>query len=168
MLDLAHLLEQADRLAIPLPGEAQARPTDLRRAVSTLYYAVFHAGLTAAADQFAGVPNRGSPLYNLVYRSIDHKRLAGWSRTVSSANLPSNLRPYEPAGGWDQHIRDFGRGLVTLYEQRTLADYDPAALILPTEVANHSNTARQAIADLAASSADCKQAFFTLLLFPPR
>ncbi|WP_162596163.1 hypothetical protein [Methylobacterium sp. 17Sr1-1] len=50
MIDIAHLLEPADRPGIASDGADQARSTDLSRAVSAAYYAAFHAGLIAAAE----------------------------------------------------------------------------------------------------------------------
>ena len=46
-----HLLDQAERLTTA-PGSGPPRQADLRRAISTAYYAVFHAIATDAADQF--------------------------------------------------------------------------------------------------------------------
>lgn len=65
MLDPDHLLDQAERLLAPTVGAGPARPTDLCRAVSATYYAVFHAGLIAAADLFTGTAERGTLLYGL-------------------------------------------------------------------------------------------------------
>jgi hypothetical protein len=69
--DPDQLLRQADALA----GGAGASQADLRRAISTAYYAVFHFSLTAAADMVCGVGDRSAAGYSLVYRSVDHKTL---------------------------------------------------------------------------------------------
>src|ERR1051326_8403917 len=74
ILDPEHLLEQAQRLAEP-PSAGPPRQVDVRRAISAAYYAVFHATLAAAADQFVGVTKRATSQYALVYRSVDHKTL---------------------------------------------------------------------------------------------
>lgn len=69
-----HLLDQA-RVLARVPAAGAPRQADLRRAISSCYYAVFHHTLTAAADMFVGNTNRSSPEYALAYRAIGHKAL---------------------------------------------------------------------------------------------
>src|SRR5947207_2881447 len=71
-----HLFEQADKLSSSASGAP--RQADLRRAISSAYYGIFHAVMTAAADQFVGVTKRSTSRYGLVYRSVDH----AWLRTL--------------------------------------------------------------------------------------
>jgi hypothetical protein len=74
ILNPDHLFEQADKLISPPPA-GPPRQVDLRRAISSSYYGLFHACLVAAADEFVGVTQRATSRYALVYRSIDHKTL---------------------------------------------------------------------------------------------
>jgi hypothetical protein len=53
VLNPDHLFDQAERLVATTAGGAP-RQADLRRAVSSVYYGLFHAILTAAADLFVG------------------------------------------------------------------------------------------------------------------
>ena len=69
-----HLFEQAESL-IQAPAAGRPRQVDLRRAISAAYYALFHAILAAAADLVIGTTRRSTVLYELVYRSIDHRAL---------------------------------------------------------------------------------------------
>jgi len=166
MLSSAHLLEQAERLLDPLPDEVRARPTDRCRAISSAYYAVFHAGLTAAADQAVGTDVRGTVLYSLAYRSIDHAKMKGLCRLVVQKG-PS-IKRFMPESGWGDAIAGYANSFVTLNELRMQADYDPTYVVLPSEVANYILVARSAIGLLDAAEPEPRRAFLTLLLFPPR
>ncbi|WP_298967152.1 hypothetical protein [uncultured Methylobacterium sp.] len=168
MLDSAHLLEQAERLAAPAPDGERARPTDLHRAVSATYYAVFHAGLTAAADQCLGRDNQGTELYSLAYRSVDHIKMKALCRQVLQREPSPTYKRYVPNGGWGADITAYADGFVTLNEQRMLADYDPTYVISPSEVTSYVLVGRTAIRLLDKADPAARRAFLTLLLFPPR
>jgi hypothetical protein len=85
-----HLLEQADRL-MAAPRRGPPRQADLRRAISNAYYAVFHAVVTAAADDFVGMTHRDTPRYELVYRGVDHGSLRRLCEDVIKTTLPSQV-----------------------------------------------------------------------------
>ncbi|MET7242550.1 hypothetical protein ABZT49_04220 [Methylobacterium sp. EM32] len=168
MIDIAHLLEQAGRLGAASDGADQARSTDLRRAVSAAYYAVFHAGLIAAADLVSGEAGRGTTRYCLAYRSIDHGKMKSLCQEIIKHKPSAKYQRYVPDSGWDQSIIGYCEAFVTLNEQRMLADYDPAYQVTPVEVVAYVRTARTAIDDLDAAGQSVKRAFLALLLFPPR
>lgn len=85
-----HLLDQADHLIAP-PAIGAPRHTDLRRAISNAYYAVFHTVLAQAADTFVGKTNRKSELYALLYRSIDHGALERSAKKSSKRSFRQNM-----------------------------------------------------------------------------
>ena len=91
ILNPDHLFEQADKLITPQTG--RPRQVDIRRAISAGYYAIFHATITAAADQFVGPTNRDESRYGLLYRSVGHKWLRELCKEVQKKTLSSNLRP---------------------------------------------------------------------------
>ena len=62
------LIQTARRLA--QPGAAQPTQADLRRAVSTAYYALFHCLAATAADLLTG--SSRSPEWHQVYRALEH------------------------------------------------------------------------------------------------
>jgi uncharacterized protein (UPF0332 family) len=159
--DCEHLFEQADALA------AQARQTDLRRAVSAAYYGVFHFALTAAADMVVGVGNRSTARYALVYRSVDHLRLRALCTQLSGTSPHPALQPYEPPGTFGP-IADFARVTGNLYEQRILADYDPSSNLTTNEVTVAISDAREAIKWFKQAAVEQQEAFLILLLFKPR
>ena len=116
VLNPDHLLDQADRLITP-PGGGAPRQADLRRAISNAYYAVFHAVVTQAADDFVGKSHRASPRYALVYRSVDHQSLRKLCKDVKKTTLPAKYSEYSPRGG-------FGPDLIALVSVRRLCESD--------------------------------------------
>jgi hypothetical protein len=96
--DPSELLRQADALA----RSAGATQADLRRAISTAYYVVFHFCLSAAADMVCGIASRSTARYSLVYRSVDHKTL---KRTVRPAQPDKIAKRGDHACRWPRQRR---------------------------------------------------------------
>ena len=108
-----HLLDQADRLVAPPAGGAP-RQTDLRRAISAAYYALFHALAAEAADGLAGARHRRSPRYALIYRSVEHRSLKTLCHDVSKPSLPDKYSAYAPKGGFGGVLKAVANALVEL------------------------------------------------------
>jgi hypothetical protein len=160
-------LKQADKLiASSSPGPP--RQVDLRRAISSAYYSVFHAVVTAAADQFVGVSKRSTALYGLVYRSVDH----GWLRTLCTELkkpvLASGFQPYVSATEFGNDIVALPSLILLLQQKRHRADYDPVIRVPRSEAVLAVSLARTALTHLRSATAVNREAFATLLLFPPR
>lgn len=155
------LLNYADRLA----GNASPTQTELRRALSAAYYAVFHFCLTAAADMVVGDALSSTPEYLLVYRSIDHVRLRGLCDQLRGTK-PGDI-PIKLSGGFGD-ISQFARVTYNLYELRIKADYDPGAMYSPSEVRLAVSGARQAVAWFVSSTPEQKRVFLTMLMFRAR
>lgn len=162
-----HLLEQADRL-MAAPRSGAPRQADLRRAISNAYYAVFHALVTEAADDFVGRTHRDNPRYALLYRSVDHKRLRELCEIASKATLPKKYSKYEPAGGFGSDLIALAIAVVDLQEKRHLADYDPLFRAAAADVALDISKARTALARFRGASRAQRRAFLSLLVFSPR
>ncbi len=165
-----HLLEQADRL-IASAGKGTPRQADLRRAISTAYYAVFHSVLTGAADCFAGRASRNTSNYALIYRSVDHRPLRTACEVLKRATppqrLPEKYSRYEPVGGFGEIVA-VAAAVVELNEKRQEADYDPLYRSSVSDALAAIATARDALARLKAASPTRRVAFFSLIVFPPR
>lgn len=162
-----HLLEQADRL-MALPRSGAPRQVDLRRAISNAYYAVFHALMTEAADDFVGRTHRDTARYALVYRSVDHRRLRELCEIARKAPLPKKYLKYEPAGGFAPDLVALATAVLDLYEKRHLADYDPLFRTATADVALDISKARAALARFRGAGRAQRRAFVSLLVFPPR
>lgn len=167
VINPVHLLDQADRLAAPLQA-GPPRQADLRRAISAAYYAVFHLVLTAMADEFVGVSKRDDMRYVLVYRSLDHRSLREHCQNVVKPVMPAKLVPFAPSNGWGTEIQAFAGVVIELQEKRHLADYDPNFRVKTSDVRLAIATARRAITRFGTASVPRRQAFLTLLAFPPR
>ena len=92
-------------------GLAESEPSqaDLRRAVSTAYYAVFHCLAGTAADVL--IIRSRSDVWHQVYRNLEH----GSARTVCRDKKVMKL--------FSQEIQDFADTFLTLQEARHQADY---------------------------------------------
>ena len=139
-----HLLDQASRL-IARAGGGAPRQTDLRRAISNAYYALFHAIAIAASDDLAGSTHRNTPRYSLVYRSIDHRSLRGVCDQALKAKLSAKYSAYAPKGGFDANLRAMASVLVELQERRHLADYHPGFRAKMSDAIFAVATARNAL-----------------------
>jgi hypothetical protein len=146
-----HLLDQALSLAMASPAGAP-RQADLRRAISTAYYALFHFALTAATDLALGKSaRRKTPdLYVRAYRTVEHAELRKRSTEIRNA-------------GAGRGITVFADTIVGLQEARHRADYDPLFRIKRSEAIARVFTAVVAIAGFnSASEAEKKSCLVTL------
>ena len=132
------LLATARKLA-----EANARrpsQSDLRRAVSTSYYAAFHALAEVCADRLIGTSAaRSDRAWLQVYRAVDHHPTA------------QKVRDRAHQYGFPQTVCDFGHALYHLQQCRLDADYNPAARYTKADVLTLISEADQAIRDLRAT-----------------
>lgn len=167
VLNPEHLLDQADRLIAP-PGPGAPKQADLRRAISTTYYALFHAVLTAAADDFVGRTKQQTPRYALVYRSVSHKALRELCEDIPKNKLPAKYTAHEPPGGFGADLIAVATALSDLQEKRYLADYDPLYRVRRSDAELALDTARSALERFRRASAQKRKAFLSLVVFSPR
>ena len=113
------LIKIASFLATTGVASSLGRPrqADLRRAISTLYYALFHALAHCCADTLAGTKRRGRnrPRWRQIYRSLEHRQAR------------NRLNNREEMQNFPSAMQDFARRFVALQALRHAADYDPAA-----------------------------------------
>lgn len=162
-----HLLEQAEILIQP-PEAGPPRQANIRRAISSAYYAVFHSVVTAAADQYIGKTKRQASQYGLVYRSVDHRWLRELCENVQKPTPPTRYRPHVPTNGFGENIVAFAAQLVELQDKRNAADYDPMIKVRTVDAALAIRGARSALGRFNRASPARKKAFLALLLFQPR
>jgi len=164
-LNHEHFFDQADKLVAPPPSGAP-RQVDLRRAISSAYYGVFHFTSTALADEFAGVTQRATSRYVLIYRSIDHRTLKDICTEIAKQTPPPKYAPY--LRGFGDPLRAFARAALELQEKRHRADYNPEPRFRTSEAKAVIGTARSAVQRFGEASPDDRKAFLTLLICPPR
>jgi len=160
--DPSALLAQAETLYTNSANE-----TDIRRVVSTAYYAVFHYMLRAAADLVIGRANRGTFRYNLAYCNVEHKRVKTLCGHIRQRNI--DIQPYTPPGGFGE-IVSFAELVLNLREERHRADYhpEPSARFDDARTQQAISDAWEAIRKFEAATVEQREAFLTLLLFEPR
>jgi hypothetical protein len=107
------LLDIAQHLA--LLDERRPRQTSLRRAISSAYYALFHALAALCADELVG---RSKPwnVYTPIYRTLDHGRAKDVFKRLLAGSVGD--------------IAAVGQAFILLQERRHIADYDPLPLPL--------------------------------------
>ena len=143
MPDPADLLSVARLLAVVrAPSQSDAQ---LRRAVSTAYYAVFHKLLRTAARRFMGEDQEESAGYALLYRSFDHQHMKVVCESLNVSMLKAKLQRQLGRKTVSTDMRVLASNFAMLQERRHLADYDPCAAFLPSAVASIVYAAEEAI-----------------------
>lgn len=135
------LLEQAERLA--REGDDPPRQVDLRRAISSAYYTLFHR----LAWDFAALYVTDPALASKIVRTINHQDIKRTSDVFAgSRKIPKVLEPLLPAEGdplWED-LKAVAVTFPTLQTARHSADYDLARLFERHEVLNLVQSAREA------------------------
>src|SRR5215210_5287049 len=120
---VSRLLDAAENLINEGPRSSAFR----RRAVSTAYYAVFHALAKVCTHNLLSSKDRQSDEYSRVYRALEHKTL----REAFAARGPLKDR---------DHLRSIGNLVIALQRERQRADYLP-----PVQNVFSRNQARQLV-----------------------
>jgi uncharacterized protein (UPF0332 family) len=150
------LIVTARKLANASP--LKPRQADLRRAVSTAYYALFHALAKDAADMLVGVgANRPDKAWRHAYRALQH----GDAKTACLELRYNNL-------GFPQTLVECAGTFAILQERRHSADYDPDYRATRADALDAISLAEQAIAGLTAAARKDRRAFAVQLLFRKR
>jgi uncharacterized protein (UPF0332 family) len=148
------LIATARKLAKASPQKP--RQADLKRAVSTAYYALFHAMAKDAADMLVGVgPRRPGKAWTQTYRALQH------GDAKNACTLARNL-------GFPATIVACAEAFVTLQEDRHQADYDPNHRVRRAEAISAIDLAEGAIGHLKSTPRRDRRAFAVLLLLRRR
>ena len=139
--------------------EEGSRSTAIRRrAVSTAYYAVFHAIAKVCADYVTHSTDRTMPEYERAYRALEHGQL---KKAFSQSPLND-----------DGQLSGIGAIAVQLQAERHRADYLPPVLgvFSRSEAQELVERAADAVADLEAleSGSNKRRLLATSLLFRER
>jgi hypothetical protein len=153
-----HYLDQAEYL-IDWSG---GRQVDLRRAISSAYYGVFHAVMKAAADTYIGRSNRQSAEYSAAYRHIDHALLKSVCETCKKKPLADDGQ--SESDRFNQDLRAFAGAVVELQARRHAADYDPSLYLYVLDARAVVATARDALKRFGGLPSDQKLKFLFQLM----
>ena len=150
------LLELARHIA----EHRRRRPSQvsLRRALSTAYYALFHALAQNGADELVGktAALRGSEAWQMAYRGIEHGRASSVFRNGSF------MTRFPPA------IQEFGKFFIEMQATRHQADYNPRADFTKSFVLGRIRNAERAIARFRAANATDRRTLSSRILFKTR
>jgi len=139
-------------------GEKRPREADLRRAVSSAYYAMFHCLCTAAADLLIGgkAAKRSDAAWRHVYRALNHG---------SAKNACNNQ---EVIKKFPDPFLDFAKEFTESQKRRHDADYDPEARFQKSDVEEFIDTAETAIRNFKQEDTADRRAFVVWLLLSDR
>lgn len=136
-------------------SSARGRPreTNLRRAVSTTYYAMFHCLAQNCADLLVGGPgsNRSEPAWRQAYRALQH----GTAR--QRCEQPLIRRFPEP-------IQEFARKFVDMQVNRENADYHPEGIYRKSDILAYIGTVETLITQFQQTDPKDRRAFAVYLL----
>ena len=136
------LIATSRLLTATLHPNTQPLQDSLRRAVSTAYYAMFHALASSNADCLVDTPH--DPL-------TEH----AWSRAYRGLNHSTARRNLlQDSGLFSPQIRRFADAFSQLQEQRHLADYDQSRIFSLDETIGWINFAEAAIEGFMQTDAD--------------
>jgi hypothetical protein len=168
------LLEAAERLTPP--GRGRPPYTAHRRAVSTAYYAVFHA----ITDRVVKAPftEADTSFLRKVRRWIQHgdiKTVATWIGQLEGTipgspppHIKALLAPSERAPHIDQATGTMAEGFLELNEKREQADYDHDAVFTRPDTLDHLARAREVVAVVEQTQSEAAKRFFGLIAMQAR
>ena len=147
------LVETARRLTES--GAAQPTQADLRRAVSTAYYGLFHCLAGTAADVLTGTSS-GSREWHQVYRALEH----GKARSACQQQDVMRTFPLE--------VRAFGDTFIDLQKMRRQADYAHEGEYSKPEVLAIIKATEDAISKFEQADVQHRCSFIVHVLFKRR
>ena len=147
------LLNIARRLAAGSPTQ-----TDLRRAISSIYYAVFNAICQSNADTLVGdnPPDRDQSAWRQAYRALDH----GYARR--------RCQSVQSDGRFSPAVCELADRFVFFQSRRHQADYDPDESFTPQEALAAVTQVESIISDFRAVAERERRAFAVFVLMRER
>ena len=160
MVNSQDLIDIATQLADGLGDENRGRPkqTELSRAVSCAYYAMFHVLASCCADTMMGATpsRRSNQAWRQVYRALEH------GRTIHQCSN-SRIMSLFPTP-----IQDFGEHFIEMQRLRHLADYDPLAEFRRSQVKQLVEETADRMRQFELADTSDRLAFSAYILFPLR
>lgn len=142
-----------------LVPNSSTKPTqaNLRRCISTCYYAVFHSLAKACADGLVGATKSRRPnkAWVEVYRGLEHGSCKNACKKAKNIAFPDELKA-------------FSDSFVQLQEVRHLVDYDPMVRPTKEQALFYISLAEECINAIGRVSLTDKKAFATWMLITSR
>ena len=158
------LLEQAVRLA-KLDAK-KPKQANLRRAVSSAYYALFHHLVDEACRIQIGAQHNQAPFRQVLGRAFVHTVMKEACKSFGGGTLKKGVAKGLPAGFTvPAEIRDLALTLVDLQERRHLADYDLTERFKRSDVLSLINAVERRIQAFAQLASSNEKRFFLACLW---
>ena len=142
-----------------LASSSRGRPrqTNLRRAISTTYYALFHCLAGCCADMLVGGEgaNRSKPAWRQAYRALQHRQARDRCRHRNIRWFPDE-------------VQDLANVFADMQTKRHGADYDPDAAFSKPDVVQGISEAEDTIRRFRRVPVKDRRAFAVYLLFDIR
>ncbi|MBW3599365.1 MAG: hypothetical protein KY475_19110 [Planctomycetes bacterium] len=159
-----NLLAQARRLARLDPS--RPKQANLRRAVSSAYYAVFHFLADQACRAAIGAHHDQGPYRQVLARAFAHNVMKAACVSFAGGTLKASVAKGLPSGFVvSTEIRHIARTFVNLQEQRHLADYDLSERFRRSDVLLLVDQAENAVRQFKALPASNEKKFFLACLW---
>lgn len=155
-IDWMELITAGRATLVPQPPATQPDPAAARRAVSTAYYAAFHALTASNADVLIGPPSDQltTEAWIRIYRRLDH----GHAREQLRQNRHN----------FSAQARTFADLFIDLQNERHNADYNPMAIFTPQTATTWLNSTEAAITDFLQTTTQERSAIAVLTLVRTR
>lgn len=137
------LLDLADRLGGRGDGPGKPRTINLRRSISTAYYAVFHKLTQHTAWRLLGETG-WTTQHSAVARWITHTDLAALADAANSRGNKALIGTLAPV---DARLADVAQNFVDLQVVRHRADYDDFFDVSKAAALSYADAARSAVTD---------------------
>ena len=155
-----HMIEMAWRLATGEAGGRRGRPrqADLRLAVRTAYYALFHALARSCANALAGATpaTRDQAAWRRAYRALEH----GYAKNQCLNQSAMSDFP--------EDIQSFGSLFALMQDERHSADYDPIRPFVRLDVIELVETTDDALSGFRNASPSDRRRFAIYVLLRNR
>ncbi len=158
------LLEQAEQLASLDPK--RPHQANLRRAISSAYYAVFHALVQEACTTQIGTQHDQAGYRHVLGREYAHSTMKQACVAFRGGTLKASVRKGLPASfRIHSEIQGVAKIFFELQEKRHLADYDLTERFRRSEVQTLIRNARQGISAFTQLPSSNEKKFFLACLW---
>ncbi len=151
-----NLIQTANDLAAAR-STGRPRDTNLRRAVSTTYFALFTCLANACADTLVGgsSSDRSDRAWTQVYRSLQHHPARDRCNSASKLDFPPEIQDFAELFSIAQHLRE-------------RADYNPDAVFTKSNVIRQIADAERVIREFNRCRIKDRRAYAVYVLLPMR
>jgi hypothetical protein len=157
------LLQQARELATHDPGKP--RQVNLRRGVSSAYYALFHALIDEACRRMLGARHRETAFRHVLGRAFTHGTMKQACKAFAGGTLKAAVAKGLPAAfSIPTEIRDLAGTFTDLQERRHLAEYDRTERFRRSDVLALIDQVETALDTFAGLAPSIEKKFFLVCL----